>query len=478
MSAPTMNGRPVSPEVMDNAQQRVSRPDEMAVLGAMLTASSTSAVPAEIRELLRPGDGQVEPTDKGGIGEHHFTWPAHRLVWRTVIALMDRGEPHDLNTVWAQLTADQLAVLQNGVYLATLAEACPTPANGTYYARNLANTTLLRAIADAGAAQAQASGASSLNDATDVLDAAQSRLNALIPPGRRSTMVAWPRLAADALDEMERLAQLAQNPDVDNETVFSTPWPDLNRLLGPVAPGSMIIIAGRPGMAKSTAMRDIAKHNGLVHKRYSPIFSLEMSRMEIALALMASGAKIRSDDIKHGTMSEDDWVRAARYNGATADSRLEVDDTAGMNLAYVDRALTDGARRYGEAPAGYYLDYLQLCTERGYGNRQEEVSAMSRGHKLLAKKHQTVAVVLSQLNRGPEGRADKRPQLSDLRESGSLEQDPDIVILLHRDDYYDPECPNAGEIDLIVAKHRGGPTGVVTLAAQLHMSRLVSMAMD
>lgn len=477
MSAPTMNGHQPA-AVIENAQLRVSRPDEMAVLGAMMAAGPNSAIPAEIRELLRPGDEQKELLDKSGIGEHHFTQPAHRLVWRTIIALMNAGEPHDLNGVWAALPVDQLALVQNGAYLVTLTESCPTPANGTFYARNLANTTLLRAVADAAAAQAQAAGASSLNDATDVLETAQARLNALVPPGKRGAMVAWPKLAPEALDEMERLDQLAKSDDPASASVFSTPWPDLNRLLGPVAPGSMIIIAGRPGMAKSTAMRDIAQHLGMRHKRYAPVFSLEMSKMEIALALMAAGAKIRSDDIKHGTLSEDDWVRAARYIGLTADARLEVDDTAGMNIPYVDRALAEGTRRYGEPPAGYFFDYLQLGHEKGHGNRQEEVSAMSRGHKLLAKKHQTVAVVLSQLNRGPEGRSDKRPQLSDLRESGSLEQDADIVILLHRDDYYDPECPNAGEIDLIVAKNRGGPTGVVTLAAQLHMSRLVSMAME
>jgi replicative DNA helicase len=478
MSAPVINGHSGPVAGIEQAQSRENRPDEMAVLGAMLSAGPTSTVPAEVRELLRPGDEQKELQDKSGIGEHHFSSPAHRLVWRTIIALMDAGEPHDLNAVWAALPLEQLALLQNGAYLATLAEACPTPANGTWYARNLANTTLLRSIADAGAAQALAAGASALNDATEVLERAQARLNALVPPGRRGAMEAWPTLGPVALDEMERLDALAKSDDPEAESVFSTPWPDLNRLLGPVAPGAMIIIAGRPGMAKSTAMRDIAQHLGMRRKRLAPIFSLEMSKMEISLCLMAAGAKIRTDDIKHGTMSDDDWSRAARYLGVTADAKLSIDDTPGMNMAYVDRVLGDLARQHDEDPAAYFFDYLQLGHERGHGNRQEEVSAMSRGHKLMAKKRNTVAVVLSQLNRGPEGRSDKRPQLSDLRESGSLEQDADIVILLHRDDYYDPECPNAGEIDLVVAKNRGGPTGVVTLAAQLHMSRLVSMAMN
>jgi len=460
----------VSAPAIDQAQQRHTRIDEMAVLGAMMQAAPHSTVPAQVRGLLEPADGQE------GVGEHHFSLPGHKLAWRTIIALMNAGEPHDLNAVAAAIPVEQLRLLNNGAYLSDLAQACPTPASGTWYARNLANATLLRQIGDAAAAQAQAAAVTALNDATEVLEVAQARLNALAPPGRRGAMVPWSVIGPETLDEMERLAALAAREDPEADTAFSTPWPDLNRLLGPVAPGAMIIIAGRPGMAKSCAMRDIALHLGMRRQRLAPVFSLEMSRMEIGLCLMANGAKIRSDDIKHGTMSDDDWIRAARYVAKTADAKLVVDDTPGMNLAYVDRTLGDLARQYGEDPAGYFFDYLQLGSERGHGNRQEEVSAMSRGHKLLAKKRNTVAVVLSQLNRGPEGRADKRPQLSDLRESGSLEQDADIVILLHRDDYYDPESPNAGEIDFIVAKNRGGPTGVVTLAAQLHMSRLVSMA--
>jgi replicative DNA helicase len=472
VSAPVLDDAERPIPIIEQAQTRASRIDEMAVLGAMLLAAPASSVPAEIRALLEPPEGIA------GVGEHHFGLPAHKLVWRIIITLMDRGDPHDLNAVWAEIPVEKLRLVGNGAYLTDLTSACPTPANGTWYARNLANTTLLRAIGDAGAAQAQAAASVSLNDAVDALEEAQARLNMLTPPGRRGAMTPWSVMGPEALDEMERLDALAKSDDPDAESVFSTPWPDLNRLLGPVQPGAMIIIAGRPGMAKSTAMRDIAQHLGMRRKRLAPIFSLEMSKMEIGLALMAAGAKIRTDDIKHGTMSDDDWSKAARYIGKTADAKLTVDDTPGMNIAYVDRVLGDLARQYNEDPAAYFFDYLQLGHERGHGNRQEEVSAMSRGHKLLAKKRNTVAVVLSQLNRGPEGRADKRPQLSDLRESGSLEQDADIVILLHRDDYYDPECPNPGEIDLIVAKNRGGPTGVVTLAAQLHMSRLVSMAMN
>lgn len=471
MSAPTVNGSLPTIEQLDRALARNDRSNEMAVLGAMMSAPPNSAVPGEIREMLYPGEEQR------GVGEHHFVLPTHKLIWATIIRQMDQGLLFDPQALMAALPAEKLGQLGNGVYLVTCIEQLPTLANGTYYAKIVANATLLRGLGEVGAVSAQLAGTAALDDAAEAYDTVRRRLDQLVVPGLSGAMTSWEQVGAEALAEMERLQQLAETPDGD-EGVFSTGWPDLDRLLGTVAPGSLIIIAGRPGMAKSTAARNIAQHLAMRKKLPVPFFSLEMSRLEIGLTMMAAGARLKSDAIRHGTLSDEDWVEAARYLGQTADAPLEIDDTPGMNLAYADRMLANVTRKYGRPPAAYVWDYLQLGDERGHGNRQEAVSAMSRGHKLLCKKHNTVGVVLSQLNRGPENRTDKRPQLSDLRESGSLEQDADVVILLHRDDYYDKESPRAGEIDLIVAKHRGGPTDTITLAAQLHMSRLVSMAIS
>jgi replicative DNA helicase len=228
----------------------------------------------------------------------------------------------------------------------------------------------------------------------------------------------------------------------------------------------------------STAMRNIAQHLSMRKNLPTLVFSLEMSRLEISVAMLCAGARLKSDDVKHGTLSDEDWVQAARYLSQYENAPLEIDETVGINLAYVDRQLASYVRRYGRAPVAFFVDYVQLGEERGHGNRQEAVAAMSRGYKLLAKKYGTVAVILSQLSRGPEQRAEKIPQLSDLRESGGLEQDADVVILLYREDYYDKESPRAGEIDFIIAKHRNGPTDTISLAALLHQSRIASMAID
>lgn len=464
MSAPTINQ-----DTTGGGLERSSRADEQALLGAMMMASPDSPVPAEVRDRMRPG------ADGRGTGEHHFVSGAHKVIWKTITDLMDRGEAHDALAVAAELPPDMLQRLGGAPYLHTCAQSCPTVANATYYARNLINATLLRGLAENASRTAQQVLAASLNEAPELYDRIRQHLTTLELPVTSGGPVIWEEAGAEALAEMERLNELAKDPEL-GRAEFSTGWPDLDRLLNPVAPGSLVIIAARPGLGKSVAARCIAQHLAMRNNLPVLFFSLEMSRLEIAVSMMACGARLPLHAIKNGTLADEDWVEAARYLGQTSAAPLEIDDTAGANLAYIDRQLAAFVRRRGRAPVAFFVDYAQLSDEKGHGNRQEAVSAMSRGFKLLAKKYGTVCVLLSQLNRGPEQRADKIPQLSDLRESGSLEQDADVVILLHRDDYYDKESPRAGEIDFIVAKHRTGPTDTITLAALLHQSRIASMA--
>lgn len=457
----------------DRAMNRDARRDEQAVLGAMMMAANGSSVPGDIRELLTPDE------DTKGVGEHHFTLGRHRVIWTSIIGLMDQGLPFDALAVASVIDPARLEQLGGVPYLHTCMEQVPSLANGPYYATTVANATVLRLIGEASAKTAEQAAGTALADefVEDALDAARARLEKIRMPGRRDAMVAWGPLSADANTEMERLADEALNPASAGLSEFSTPWPELNEMLGPVAPGALILIAARPGLGKSVVSRDIAIHLGMRKKLPTLLMSLEMAKLEIALAITANIAKVPLQAIKNGTISDDDWLRIARKYGEFQQSTLEIDDTPRINNAYLQRALNAVTRKYGRPPAAYIWDYLQLGSEKGHNNRQEEVSAMSRGHKLAAKEHGTVAVVLSQLNRASESRPDKRPLLSDLRESGSLEQDADVVILLHRDDYYDKECPNAGEMELIVAKNRSGPTGVVTVGAQLHLQRIVSMAL-
>jgi replicative DNA helicase len=238
-----------------------------------------------------------------------------------------------------------------------------------------------------------------------------------------------------------------------------------------------LYLAGRSMIPthNSTASMDIARHAAIRANHAAAIFSLEMSKVEIVMRLLSAEARVPLHVLRSGQLSDDDWTKLARCMGEISEAPLFVDDTPNMNLMEI-RAKARRLKQRHDLKL-IVVDYLQLMSSpKRTESRQQEVAELSRGLKLLAKEVECPVIAVSQLNRGPEQRTDKRPQLSDLRESGSIEQDADVVILLHRDDYYDKESPRAGEADFIVAKHRNGPTDTVTVAAQLHLSRFVDMA--
>jgi replicative DNA helicase len=220
---------------------------------------------------------------------------------------------------------------------------------------------------------------------------------------------------------------------------------------------------------------DFARAASIKTQLTTAFFSLEMGRNEITMRLLSAEARVGLHTMRTGQMSDDDWSRLARRMSEVADAPLFIDDSPNMSMMEI-RAKCRRLKQRHELKM-VIIDYLQLMSSpKRTENRQQEVSEMSRSLKLLAKELEVPVIALSQLNRGPEQRTDKKPQLSDLRESGSIEQDADMVILLHREDVYERESPRAGEADLIVAKHRNGPTTTVTVAFQGHYSRFVDMA--
>ncbi|GGK93567.1 hypothetical protein GCM10012284_29350 [Mangrovihabitans endophyticus] len=225
----------------------------------------------------------------------------------------------------------------------------------------------------------------------------------------------------------------------------------------------------------STVSMDFARNAAIRSNCASAIFSLEMSKIEMVMRLLSAEARVPLHVLRSGQLSDDDWTKLARRMGEISEAPIFVDDTPSMNLMEIRAKARRLKQRHNLKLL--VVDYLQLMTSpKRTESRQQEVADLSRGLKLLAKEIECPVIAVSQLNRGPEQRTDKRPQLSDLRESGSIEQDADVVLLLHRDDYYDKESPRAGEADFIIAKHRNGPTDTVTVAAQLHLSRFVDMA--
>ncbi len=473
----TVNDRRTLDELFDAGLTRSSVADERAVLGAMMLAAPGSDIPATVREKLRPARGMV-----AGTGEHHFLTPAHREIWLTIVALMNAGEPHDALSVAARMDAARLQRIGGVPYLHTCLESCTTVVRAPAYARDLIGATLLRELARNAATQAERALRSSLHEAKDAYDAARASLDEIEGPvagdGPRPWTAPTPAERGtddDVMDELHRLEELAVDPQLATAE-FTTGWIDVDRLLAPVVPGAMIIIAGRPGMAKTTTAVNIATHLAMEKRLPTLFFSLEMSRLEIGMKALCQRARLRTEDVKHGTLGDEDWGRARWQREQDANAPLDIDDTPGINTDYVDRELAAFVRRHGRPPVAFFVDHIGLVEESAGRDSREKLELITRRLKLLAKKYQTVCVALSQLNRGPEHRPGGVPQLSDLRNSGSVEQDADIVGLLHRDDYYDRESTRRGEMDFMVAKHRNGPTGVLVLAAQLHISKIASMA--
>jgi replicative DNA helicase len=254
-----------------------------------------------------------------------------------------------------------------------------------------------------------------------------------------------------------------------------TGFADLDELTNGLHAGQMIVVAARPAMGKSTLALDLCRAASIHNNLASVFFSLEMTRSEITMRLLSAEARVPLNHIRNGKMSTEEWERLARHVAKVSSAPMFIDDSPNMTMMEI-RAKARRLKQRHDLKL-MVIDYLQLMTSgKKVESRQLEVSEFSRQIKLLAKELEIPVIALSQLNRGPEARADKRPMMSDLRESGSIEQDADMVVLLHRDDVYEKESTRPGEADLIVAKHRNGATRDITVAFQGHYSRFVDMA--
>ncbi|WP_420801708.1 replicative DNA helicase [Pseudofrankia asymbiotica] len=425
---------------------------EQSVLGGMML--SKDAV-ADVIEVVRAGD---------------FYRPAHATVFEVVGDLYGRGEPADTVSVAAELGRRDLLDRVGGPgYLHTLISSVPTAANAGYYARIVAEKAVLRRLAEAGTRIVQLAFGPA-QDVDELVDRAQAAVYEVTE--RRTTEDYSPLgdLLNPALEEIEAIAG-----HEGALTGVPTGFTDLDELTNGLHAGQLWIVAARPAVGKSTLGLDFARAASIKHGMTSVIFSLEMSRMEITMRLLSAEARVSLQNIRTGRLTDDDWARLARRMGEVAEAPLFIDDSPHLTMMEI-RAKARRLRQRNELRL-VILDYLQLMSSpKRVESRQQEVSEISRSLKLLAKELEVPVVAISQLNRASEQRADKRPQVSDLRESGSLEQDADAVILLYREDTVEKESARAGEADLIIAKHRNGPTGTVTVAFQGHYSRFVDMA--
>jgi replicative DNA helicase len=429
---------------------------EQCVLGGMLLSKDAIA---DVVEILRAGD---------------FYRPAHATIFDAILDLYGRGDPADAITVGAALAdASDLGRVGGAPYLHTCLAAVPTAANAAWYARIVAERAVLRRLVEAGTRIVQLGYGAATGggrDVDDVVDLAQQAVYDVTGQRTGEDFAALAELLAPALDEIESIGNHG-----GLLTGVPSGFADLDRLLNGGHPGQLIVLAARPGIGKTTMALDWLRAAACRRGLASAIFSLEMSKVEIVMRILSAESRVPLHIIRSGLLSDADWTKLARAIGDLGEAPLFVDDSPNMTLMEI-RAKARRLKQRHDVKL-LVVDYLQLMTSpRRAESRQQEVADLSRGLKLLGKELEVPVIAVSQLNRGPEQRADKRPMLSDLRESGAVEQDSDVVILIHREDYYDKDSPRAGEADFIVAKHRNGPTDTVTVAAQLHLSRFVDLA--
>jgi replicative DNA helicase len=425
---------------------------EQSVLGAMLLSKDAIA---DVVEVIRETD---------------FYRPAHQVIYGSILDLYGRGEPADAVTLSAELTKSaEISRIGGASYLHTLVSMVPTAANANYYARIVREQAILRRLVEAGTRITQM-GYSGTGEVDDIVDRAQAEVYEVTERRNSDDYLPLSAVMNEALTEIEAISNR------DGEMVgVPTGFTDLDSLTNGLHPGQLVILAARPSIGKSTLGIDICRAASIKHGLTSVIFSLEMSRNEIVMRLLAAEAQVSMHHMRTGTMTDTDWTKLAQKMGTVNDAPLFIDDSPNLTLMEIRAKCRRLKQRHDLRLV--VVDYLQLMTSgKRVESRQQEVSEFSRSLKLLAKELDVPVIAISQLNRGPEQRQDKRPMLSDLRESGSLEQDADMVVLLHREDFYERESPRAGEADFIVAKHRNGPTATITVAFQGHYSRFVDMA--
>ncbi|MCC2032772.1 replicative DNA helicase [Microbacterium allomyrinae] len=425
---------------------------EQSALGGMLL--SKDAV-ADVIETLRGAD---------------FYIPKHELIFEAILTLYSHGEPTDVVAVTDELIkTGELQRAGGADYLHTLTSIVPTAANAGYYASIVSERALLRRLVDAGTRIVQM-GYSGQGEALDLVNNAQAEIYSVTGAEAAEDYVPLTIAVDAAVEEIEA----ARGRD-GQMTGIPSGFSGLDQLTNGLHPGQMIIIAARPAMGKSTLALDFARSAAIKHDMPTIFFSLEMGRSEIAMRLMSAEGSIPLQSMRKGSLDSRDWTTIAATRGRINDAPLYIDDSPNMTLVEIRAKCRRLKQKVGLKMV--VIDYLQLMTSgKRVESRQQEVSEFSRALKLLAKELQCPVVALSQLNRGAEQRADKKPALSDLRESGSIEQDADMVVLLHREAAYEKDSPRAGEADLIVAKHRNGPTDTITVAFQGHFSRFTDMA--
>ncbi|MGC8736050.1 MAG: replicative DNA helicase [Dissulfurimicrobium sp.] len=415
---------------------------EQCVLGGILIEDGAIL---KVVDTLSPGD---------------FYREAHGVIYEAMLDLFARNEPQDLITVNNLLKSKgQLDVVGGTSYLAELAEVVPVASNIEYYAKIVRDKAVLRRLIQASSDIATLCYEES-GDVDQIIESAESSIFEI---SQQKIRQAFYPLNGILKDSIKKVEALYENKSLI--TGISSGFEELDQLTAGFQPSDFIIIAGRPSMGKTAFALNIAQKAAIDQNIAVAIFSLEMSKEQLALRMLCSEARVNAQNVRTGFLSEHDWPALINAAGRLSEAPIFIDDTP---AASVLEMRAKARRLKGEHDLGLVIvDYLQLMRGRGQSERREqEISEISRSLKAMAKELNVPVIALSQLNRKVEDRPHKKPQMADLRESGAIEQDADVIIFIYRDEVYNPseDNPNRGKAEINVAKQRNGPTGVVQLA--------------
>ncbi len=426
---------------------------EQAVLGAMLIEKEAIA---RVTELLKGGD---------------FYREAHRLIFEAMLDLYNRNEAVDMITVIELLKREDHLERVGGIaYVTSLANSVPTAANVHYHAKIVEEKALLRQLIQT-STQIAALGYEGSEEVSQIVDQAEKMI---LEVSNRRIGGDFTPIKSIVLDAFGKIEQLYESRG--GITGLATGFKDLDRLTSGLQKSDLILVAARPSMGKTAFTLNIASNVAIREKKAVAFFSLEMSKEQLVQRMLCAEASIDSQKLRIGELEDDDWTKLINAADRLSGAPIFIDDTAGISVL----EMRSKARRLKVEHdlSLIIIDYLQLMQGsggKGGENRQQEISEISRSLKGLARELGVPVVALSQLSRSVESRQVKKPMLSDLRESGSLEQDADIVAFLYREDYYNPDTENKNITEIIVAKHRNGPVDSVQLFFHKQFTRFADL---
>lgn len=425
---------------------------EESLLGAMMISKDAVLTASEIVDM------------------DDFYRDSNREVYRAITNLYSQGEPVDPVTVAEELKKmGSLEKVGGKVFIHSLVSNVPIAANARYYATIVNNNALLRRLINA-ATRIATMGYEVPSDIESTIDKAEQLIFDVSKQRHKSKPSSLKELLAETFEQIEKLYD-----SKSYMTGLPTGYIEFDKKTAGLQPSDLIVVAARPAMGKTSFVLGIAQHVALVEKKALAIFSLEMSKQQLTQRLMCSEARIDASRLRSGTLRDEDWPKLSRAVGRLAEAQIFIDDTASITLLELRAKIRRLMAR--QELSLIIVDYLQLMQAGvNYENRQQEISDISRSLKILGRELNIPVIAVSQLSRAVEQRTNKRPMLADLRESGAIEQDADLVVFIYRDEVYNEDTEDRGIAEVIIGKHRNGPTGMVKMAFLEQYTKFTNLA--